>query len=389
MELKMYDCLIVGCGFAGAAAARKLADSGKSVLLCERRTHIAGNMYDCPDDNGVLIHRYGPHIFHTQNKEVFEFLERFSEFFPYEHRVLGKIDGKLVPIPFNFLSFDLLYEKSAAEEIKLLLTEAFSGSEKVSVLELMESSDDKIRAAGEYIYKNVFENYTAKQWGVPPEEVDKSVINRVPVKLGYDDRYFTDVYQYMPAHGFTKLFESLLDHPLITVELGCDALSRLSIDFDSGTLSWDGEKFDRPVIYTGPVDELFGCRFGRLPYRSLDLVFRRMDMTRFQPAAVVNYPNEEDLTRITEFKYLTAQQLEGATTILYEYPLDYDIKAARGNIPYYAVINPQNTALYEKYKELAQGFGNLYLCGRLAEYKYYNMDAAVGAALNVAQQVQF
>lgn len=385
----MYDCLVIGCGFAGAAAARRLAESGKSVLLCERRMHIAGNMYDCFDSNGVLIHRYGPHIFHTQNKEVFDYLSRYSAFSPYEHRVLGKIDGKLVPIPFNFLSFDLLYEKSAAGEIKRRLTEAFSGRDKVSVLELMESRDDKINAAGDYIYKNVFENYTAKQWGVPPEKVDRSVINRVPVKLGYDDRYFTDVYQYMPAHGFTKLFESLLSHPLITVDLGCDALRRLRVGFEGGTLYWDGEKFDRPVIYTGPVDELFGCRFGRLPYRSLDLVFRREAVTCFQPAAVVNYPNEEDFTRITEFKHLTGQQLEGATTILYEYPLDYDIKAARGNIPYYPVINPRSAELYEKYRELSQGFGSLYLCGRLAEYKYYNMDAAVEAALRVAAQVRF
>jgi UDP-galactopyranose mutase len=385
----MYDCLIIGCGFAGATAARILAESGKSVLLCEKRRHIAGNMYDFPDENGVLVHRFGPHIFHTQSSPVFEFLKQFSEFFPYEHKVLGKIEGKLVPIPFNFLSFDLLYEKAEAQSIKRLLLSTFPGREKVSVLDLTASDDSRIKAAGEYIYKNVFENYTAKQWGVAPEKVDKSVINRVPVKLGYDDRYFTDTYQFMPKDGFTKLFERLLNHPRITVELGCDALRRLRVDYDNGKLYWDNEVFDRPVIYTGAVDELFGCRFGRLPYRSIDLVFKRAEMTHFQPAAVVNYPNEEKFTRITEFKYLTGQQIEGTTTILREYPLDYNSKAERGNIPYYPVINPENLSLYEKYQNLSEKFSQLYLCGRLAQYKYYNMDAAVEAAMKVAQQVKF
>lgn len=385
----MYDCIIIGCGFAGATAARKLAESGKSVLVCEKRPHIAGNMYDEPDSNGVLIHRYGPHIFHTQNADVFGFLKQFSEFFPYEHRVLGKIDGKLVPIPFNFLSFDLLYDSERAKHIKGLLTETFPGRDKVSVLDLVGSENAEIRAAGEYIYKKVFENYTAKQWGVSPEQVDKSVINRVPVKLGYDDRYFTDAYQYMPTAGFTRLFENLLNHPLITVELGCDALSRLSTTSEDGRLYWDGEPLDKPVVYTGPVDELFGCRFGQLPYRSLDLVFERVGQTHFQPASVVNYPNEEKFTRITEFKYLTSQQIEGATTILREFPLNYDKKAERGNIPYYAVINPENMALYKKYQTLAEKFGNLYLCGRLAEYRYYNMDAAVDAAIRLAAGIRF
>jgi UDP-galactopyranose mutase len=385
----MYDCLIIGCGFAGATAARILAESGKNVLLCEKRRHIAGNMFDCPDRSGVLIHRYGPHIFHTQNSGVFEFLKKFSEFFPYEHRVLGSIDGKLVPIPFNFLSFDLLYGAEESQTVKRLLAGAFPGRETVSVLDLLASPDGMIKEAGEFIYKKVFENYTAKQWGVLPEKVDRSVINRVPVKLGYDSRYFTDAYQYMPADGYTKLFERMLSHPLITVELGCDALERLKADLSGSRLCWDGSPFDAPVIYTGPVDELFGFTFGRLPYRSLDLAFESIAKTRYQPAAVVNYPNEETFTRITEFKYLTGQQLEGATTILREYPLDYDAGAERGNIPYYPVVNPQNSVLYEKYRALAGSFQNLYLCGRLAEYKYYNMDAAVEAAINTAGRVRF
>ena len=386
----MYDCIIIGCGFAGATAARVLAESGKRGLICEKRAQIAGNMYDRPDENGVLIHLYGPHIFHTQSREVFEFLSRFSAFFPYEHRVLGRIGGKLVPVPFNFRSIDLLYEKGEAEELKDLLQKTFPGAEKLTLQELAQCGDGKIRALGEFVYQNVFKNYTAKQWGMPPEKVDRSVLARVPaLRPGYDDRYFTNTYQYMPSNGYTRLFGELLRHPLITVELNSDALRRLQMNTETRTLTWDGEPFSGPVIYTGPVDELFGCRFGRLPYRSLDLVFRREGKTVFQPAAVVNYPNEEQFTRITEFKYLTGQKLEGVTTLLYEYPLDYDSAASRGNTPYYPVKSPENAALYEKYRALAESFGGLYLCGRLAEYKYYDMDAAVAAALRLAGQIGF
>lgn len=383
----MYDCIIAGCGFAGAACTRVLAEGGKKVLVVEKRPHIAGNMYDCPDEHGILIHRYGPHIFHTNDSEVFSFLSRFSDFSPYEHRVLGRIDGLLVPIPFNFRSFDLLWDSKSAHNIESRLSEAFPGREKVSVLDLIGSADEDIRRAGEFVYKNVFENYTAKQWGVMPSRVDSSVINRVPVRLGYDDRYFSDSIQYMPSNGFTKLFTKMLNHPNIKVELGVDALSRLSADPDSGKLSWDGEPFERTFIYTGAVDELFGCRYGRLPYRSLDLHFEHLGKTHFQPAAVVNYPNEEAFTRITEFKYLTGQKKDGSTTILREYPLDYDAASERGNIPYYPVINPQNFELYQKYSALAGRFGNLFLCGRLADYRYYNMDAAVAAATKLAKNL--
>jgi UDP-galactopyranose mutase len=380
----MYDCIIAGCGFAGAACARVLAEGGKKVLVVEKRAHIAGNMYDCPDEHGILIHRYGPHIFHTSNTDVFAFLSRFSAFFPYEHRVLGKIDGSLVPIPFNFRSFDLLWDAKSAKNIESRLAAAFPGRAQVSVLDLLGSSDPDIRRAGQFVYKNVFENYTAKQWGTVPSRVDPSVINRVPVRLGYDDRYFSDPIQYMPSKGFTALFEKMLNHPNIKVELNTDALRRLSADPDIGRLLWDGEPFERTLIYTGPVDELFGCRYGRLPYRSLDLAFEHINKTHFQPASVVNYPNEEAFTRITEFKYLTGQKKDGSTTILREYPLDYDADSQRGNIPYYPVMNQRSLALYEKYAALASRFGNLFLCGRLADYRYYNMDAAVAAAVSLA-----
>lgn len=380
-----YDAIIVGCGFSGAAAARRLAENGKKVLILEKRNHIAGNMYDFIDQNGVLVHKYGPHIFHTGKKDVFEFLSRFSEFTPYKHRVLGKIDGRLVPIPFNFESADILFGTKSAE-MKSALSKRFAGRERVSVSELLGGSGE-VRKIGEFVFEKVFLHYTAKQWGMPAENVDKSVLSRVPVVFGYDDRYFSDAYQYMPRYGYTKLFENMLRHENITVKLNIDALRFIAADAENGTLKIDGENYGGPLIWTAPADELFGCVYGRLPYRSLYLKTERFDKTWYQPASVVNYPNEEDFTRITEFKHLTGQQIENATTIMKEYPMPYDPSAERGNIPYYPIVGSKNQALYDKYAELASKISGLHLCGRLAQYRYYNMDAAVAEALSLADGI--
>lgn len=384
--MKDLKALIVGCGFSGAAAARSLAENGYSVTILEKRGHIAGNMYDCKDSNGVLIHRYGPHIFHTSDKSVFDFLSRFTKFIPYEHTVLGRIDGQLVPIPFNFKSMDILFGSEKAEEYKKALKADFGDRERVSVSELLTKTG-KVKELGEYVFEKVFLHYTAKQWGMPADKVDRSVISRVPVVLGYDCRYFSDTYQYMPEDGFTKLFERMLDHPKITVETGVDALKLITTDEKNSSLLYNGKTFDGPVIWTAPADELFGFCFGHLPYRSLDLHFEPLNIDKFQPGAVVNYPNEEDFTRITEFKYLTGQKVDGATTILKEYPLLYSPESEKGNVPYYPIINPENLALINKYDELAKVYGNLYFCGRLAQYKYFNMDAAVASALSLADKI--
>lgn len=377
----MLDVLIIGCGFSGAAAARILAEKGKKVLILEKRNHIAGNMYDEIDPNGVLIHRYGPHIFHTKNDKVYQFLSRFSGFHPYEHKVLGRVSGLLIPIPFNFKSIDMLFDKNEAEKLKQKLKEAFPDAAKVSVLDLLNHHDEGIKKIGQFVYDNVFLHYTAKQWGMDPALVDKSTINRVPVRLGYDDRYFPDAtIQQMPDDGFTKLFSAMLDHPNIKVELSCDALKRIKIQ--DNKLYFDNEPFLKPVIFTGAIDELFGHRFGPLPYRSLKLAFEQKDSENYQPAAVVNYPNEEDFTRITEFKHLTGQHCE-KTTILKEYPQKYD----GTNIPFYVVTSKENSALYNQYKELADAVKGLYLCGRLADFKYYDMDAAVARAMELAADI--
>lgn len=385
-QINDCDALVIGCGFSGATVARRLAEHGLRTLILEKRDHIAGNMYDYTDENGVLVHRYGPHIFHTGDKTVFDFLSRFSDFFPYEHRVLGRIDGEYVPIPFNFKSMDILFGEEKSKKMQTALKEAFGDRERVSVSELLAGSGT-VKQIGEFIFEKVFLHYTAKQWGMPPEKVDKSVISRVPVVFGYDDRYFSDAYQYMPKNGYTKLFEKLLDHENIEVRLSCDAIGMIRADADRGVIEVCGKAFTKPVIWTAPADELFGCAFGRLPYRSLDLRFESHNKTHYQPAAVVNYPNEEDFTRITEFKYLTGQNIPGATTIMKEYPLPYTPNGEKGNIPYYPIVGPENEVLYNRYAELAGRIKNLHLCGRLAQYRYYNMDGAVAAALKLSDEI--
>lgn len=374
------EALIIGAGFAGAVCARRLADRGYTVTLLEKRAHIAGNMYDGPDDLGIRVHWYGPHIFHTSSRRVWDYLCRYARFFPYEHRVLGRIDGRLVPIPFNFTSLEkLLPEQAAALERQL--SAAFPKQDRISILELLSRPEDSLRELGEYIYDRVFVHYTAKQWQLPIEQVDRSVINRVPVVLGYDDRYFRDTWQAMPEEGYLPLFQKLLEG--VEVRLNCDAMAHLELA--EGCIRLDGQERRGPVIYTGALDELFGRQYGPLPYRSLDLSTECRSQEWFQPAAVVNYPNEEAFTRITEFKYLTRQQIPNGTTIMKEYPLSY--RPEDGSIPYYPIASPENEALYQRYRALAEGYPELYLCGRLAEYRYYNMDGVIERALELCDSI--
>ena len=380
-----YDVLVIGSGFAGATLARKFADAGKKVLIYEKRSNIGGNMYEEILNNGVRVHKYGPHIFHTNNEKVFNFLQNYSEFFFYEHRVIGKINDTLVPIPFNFKSLELLFAKEQADKIKEKLLTKYNNSQKVSIFDLINDKDETIKKFGEFVYKNVFENYTAKQWNIPISEIDTSVINRVPVILGYDDRYFQDKYQYMPKYGFTKLFENLLDSPNIDIKLNTNALEEIEIK--NSKIYLHNIEFTGPVIFSGAIDELFNYEYGALPYRSLNLVFENYDVNYYQSSSVVNYPNEEDFTRITEFKYLSNQLVNGHTTILKEYPQSYDYKNEK-TIPYYAIINDDNLKQYNKYLDLAKKIPNLYLCGRLSEYKYYNMDAVIERALNMYEDIK-
>ena len=384
-----FDVLVVGAGYAGAVCARALAEKGKQVYVLERRNHIGGNAYDCFDDAGVLIHQYGPHIFHTNNKQVFDWLSRFTKWRDYQHRVIANIPhgegGMTYPVPFNLTSLETAFGAQEGKRLGDKLMAAYGAEKKVTILELRQNQDPEIAALADYVYEHVFVHYTMKQWGQTPEEIDPNTTARVPVFLSRDDRYFQDAYQGMPLKGYTPMFEAMLDHPNITVELGADALSR--IDLSGDVLKVDGEAFTGPVIYTGQADELFAFAHGPLPYRTLRFDFETLERDDFQNGyGTVNYTVDMPYTRITEFKHLTGQKIDGVTTIVKEHSLAYTGEA--GQIPYYAIINPANNALYARYKAEADRFANLHLLGRLAEYKYYNMDAIAARALELAEQLK-
>lgn len=361
----MFDYLIVGAGFAGSVLAERLATiADKKILICDKRNHIAGNAYDHYNEAGILVHKYGPHIFHTNSREVFEYLSRFTEWRQYEHRVLASVDGMMVPIPINLETLNRLYNMNlSAGEMQRFLDAVAE-----PVQHIRTSEDVVVAKVGRELYEKLFRNYTRKQWGMDPSELDAAVTARLPVRLNRDCRYFSDKYQAMPAHGYTRMFENMLHHPNITVALNVDCRDLMK-EVEYGQM-----------IYTGPVDEFFHYRFGKLPYRSLHFKHETHDKESFQPHAVVNYPNEHLYTRITEFKYLTGQEHQ-KTSVVYEFPRD------EGD-PYYPVPKPENQELYRKYKQLADGTAGVHFVGRLATYKYYNMDQVTAQALTLFSKLE-
>ena len=379
----MFDSVIIGAGVAGCVAARDLAESGRKVLVLEQRDHIGGNCYDEKDEHGILIHKYGPHIFHTKEQKAYDYLSRFTDWYAFGHEVVANVHGNLIPVPFNLNTLHMVYEQEKADALEKKLIDAFGLESRVPFLKLREHEDPEIREIADYVYENIFLHYTMKQWGQTPEQIDPAVTGRVPVLISHDNRYFQEPWQGMPLHGYTLMFEKMLDHENITVEIGVDARSRVT--FSEGSVSLDGQAFTGDVIYTGPLDELFDCRFGRLPYRSLRFDFEYYDKPDYQGHSVVNYTVSEDFTRITEFKYLTGQKAEG-TTIVKEYPFAYT--GAAGEIPYYSIANEANQKLYEQYRGLVEHIPNVWLLGRLAEYKYYNIDAMVLKALELTDKIK-
>jgi UDP-galactopyranose mutase len=369
--------IVVGAGFAGATAARLLAEKGYEVAVLERRGAAGGNSSETLRPNGIIAQRYGPHLFHTKNEAVFRFLSRFCAWRPHEHRVLGSIRGALVPIPFNFRSIELLFPPAESETLRSALRRYYPADARAPVLALMTHESDMVKKLGEFVMEYVFLRYTAKQWGIPPSQVDRSVLDRVPVVMGYRDTYFDDPIQMMPQEGFNALFANMLRHPGIRLELTLAERDGIRLDAEKGCVLWRGAPFDGPVICTGNVDALLDWRFGRLPYRAVRFEFEDLPLDSYQPAAVVNYPNDREFTRITEFKKITGQQAAGATCVLREYPTDSD-----RHEPCYPVENPANRALYDRYAREMRLYSNIVLCGRLAEYRYYNMDQAVASAMD-------
>lgn len=384
-DIVSSDVIIVGAGFAGSTVARELAERGhRRVTVLEHRPHIGGNAYDRVDDAGVLVHQYGPHIFHTSIDRVFDHLCRFTEWNGYQHEVLADVHGTYLPVPFNKVSMRLAFGAERGEQLIAKMVARFGDGAKVSINALREEDDPDLAEVAEYVYQNVFLYYTLKQWGTTPDKIDASVTARVPVFLSEDGRYFQDPHQGLPTDGYTALIGRMLDHPGITVHTGIDARTVLDLE-TPGVVKVAGQPFRGTVIYTGPLDELFDCRFGRLPYRSLDFVFETYDRDRFQPCGTVNYTVSEDFTRVTEFKHLTRQVLPGRTTIVREYSKDYEPDA--GMDPYYPVLDDEHLALHDRYVALTRELPDFYPIGRLAEYRYYNMDATVAHALELADRL--
>lgn len=361
----MFDYLIVGAGFAGAVLAERLANQcGKKILIIDKRHHIGGNTFDYHNDAGILVHKYGPHIFHTNSRDVFDYLGQFSKWRSYEHRVLASVDGLLVPIPINLNTINELYGLNlSSDEV-----ENFLQSKAEPVARIKTSEDAVVSKVGRDLYEKFFKNYTKKQWNLDPSELDASVAARIPTRTSRDGRYFTDSYQGMPENGYTKMFERMLNHPNIKVMLGTDYKEIQSmIPF-------------KEMIYTGPIDYYFDYCYGKLPYRSIEFQFETIDTETYQRTGTINYPNEHGYTRITEFKYLTGQK-HPKTTIVYEYPKD-------DGDPYYPVPRPENAELYKKYQLLASATPRVYFTGRLATYRYYNMDQVVAQSLKLFKTIQ-
>ncbi|HZH78692.1 MAG TPA: UDP-galactopyranose mutase [Archangium sp.] len=360
----MFDYMIVGAGFAGSVMAERLASAyDKKVLIVEKRNHIGGNAYDHYNEDGILVHKYGPHIFHTNSQDVFDYLSRFTEWRPYMHRVLASVDGQLMPIPINLTTLNQYFGLNLTSfEVEAFLAKLAEKRDAIRT-----SEDVVLSKVGKELYEKFFRNYTRKQWGLDPSELDATVIARIPVRTNRDDRYFSDKYQVMPKHGYTKMFERMLDHPNIKVMLNTDYHEVKDL------IPY------REMIFTGPVDEYFDFCFGKLPYRSLKFRHETHSQEKFQEAPVVNFPNEYPYTRCTEFKCLTGQE-HPKTSVVYEYP------TAEGD-PYYPVPRPENQELYRKYEALAKETPGVHFVGRLATYKYYNMDQVVAQALTLCTKI--
>lgn len=382
-----YDFIVVGAGLAGGILARKLAEEKrKKILIVERRNHIAGNIFDFENEHHIRVQKYGPHVLHTSNEEVYQFITSYCTPVDYRTKCEAVIDGISTPSPFNFKTIDQFYTEIDAKKLKEKLLLHYGQHQFVSVVDMLESVDDDIREFAELLFEKDYKLYTAKQWDLPPSEIDPSVLKRVPIALSYRDTYFYDTYEFMPENGFTTMYKKIVDYPGIHIKLDTDALDYIELDAKNKCIRFNGQK--PHIIYTGAIDELFDYKYGVLPYRSLDFKFKSEKMESFQNVAIVAYPQAEGYTRITEYTKMPFQNYNGWTSVAYEYPVKYDKKSSAGNEPYYPVLTQNSKETYECYHKYANQFSNLILCGRLAEYKYYNMDQVILRAIRLFEEIK-
>lgn len=382
ISISEFNALIVGCGLTGSVIARHLAEKGKRVLILERRGHIGGNMFDYTDEHGFLVQKYGPHTFHTTKKELYNFMCRYEEWENYKLTCGAFIDGKCTPTPFNFQTIDDFYSPQEAEVLKSHIKSVFGDRQTATVVEVLKCGDPIVEQYAQFLFDKDYSLYTAKQWGISPSEIDASVLKRVPLRFSYNVGYFDDEFQVMPKHSFTRFFENLLYHSNITILLEVDALEHLKIA--DNKIYFDGIALNVPLIYSGTLDELFEFKFGRLPYRSLRFEWKFEDKDGIQDMPVVAYPQVEDFTRITEYKKLPIQNKRGSSYAV-EYPLPYN--GDKNSEPYYPALTAASQKQYAQYAALANKIENLVCCGRLGDFKYYNMDQALERALNICQNL--
>ena len=378
------DALVIGCGLTGSVIARYLAEKqNKRILIVEKREHIAGNMYDYYQRDGFLVQQYGPHVFHTNKKALFDFMAQYSEWSDFYITCMAQIDGIFTPSPFNFQTIDDFYSENEAAILKSHIKQNFGDADKSTIVELLKSEDEIIRNYAELLYEKDYKPYTAKQWGILPEEIDVSVLNRVPVLFSYKFGYFDDKFQKLPLRGYTAFFRKLLKHQNITVKTGSNALDFLTLK-DNKVCMFD-QKIDFPIIYTGPADELLNYKYGELPYRSVRFDLRTESVDSYQPTPIVAYPQAKDFTRITEYKKLPCQTNTGKTIVAIEYPQPYIYGKTE---PYYPTLTNHSQKVYLRYYDELKNIPNLFLCGRLADFKYYNMDQALERALAVCEELK-
>lgn len=383
-----YDVIIVGAGITGSVIARQLSErKGLKSLVVEKRDHIGGNMYDKFFENNVLVHMYGPHTFFTDEKWIIDYIQNYAEWKPLDVTAKVEIDRKLYSLPFGFSFIREYYSKEKAELLIKKLMRAFPNQERVTIYDLLNYPESDISEFAKVLCEKDYYPYSAKQWGIPMEKMDSSVISRVKFALSEDNRYIQQTYQYTPVRGYTDFFEKLLDSPNITVAQNQDALEFICFSKENRSVefTWEGCKYYCPIVFTGPIDELFGCRFGALPYRSLFIDFKSYQQDSFQDVPFISYPQADGYTRIVEYKKLTGQKVINATTISVEYPQQYENGR---NLPYYPIINEGNINLYNRYNKLSKSYKNLFVCGRLGDYKYYNMDAAIIRAMEVEKEIE-